>query len=191
MKEVTEILSRVDAWSKLMKENGMSAIEQILKDCGGNEQILKAVLTVIMVVNPELIELVNTYYSIASLEEVNDDDYFDKLFGHVRAYIGKKVEDIHAMLASGKNHQGLTALAELGQSMQQYAQVQLVFIDHSTSNDLRCIYDAVANTKNSLDLLQQQIGTKDQDRILEGLIGFKKAIASLENHVQELIVNKL
>ncbi|HEY9004559.1 MAG TPA: hypothetical protein VIM75_00425 [Ohtaekwangia sp.] len=190
VEKFTDFITQIGVWSNQIKEQGLRAIEQIHKECDGDEKVLKAILLFIMGINPDLIELVNTYYGldVASPEATIDENVFTEAFDGFCDIINKKFDDIYALLASGKTHKGLHDLMETGDAIDKFARCQLAIVDNSSLSAYQYIFDAVTTAKDSLDKLQEQIIADDQDKILEELIAFKKTTTTLENHIQKILI---
>jgi len=191
VEKFTDFITQIETWSKLITEHGLEAIEEISEACEGNEKILKAILVFIMGVNPDLMELVNSYYNrdVANPEAALDDDVFSEIFKRFSDIISNKFDEIYALLTSGKVRQGLNDLVATGIAIEKFSRCQLAIVDDRSINQYQYMFEAVANTKDSIDRLQEYIMTNDQDRLLEELIDFKKKTAILESYSQKALLN--
>lgn len=121
-------------------------------------------------------ELVNSYYStgMPAQDEATDDGFFAVAFDKFNDVLDDRFNEIYTLLDSGKTRQGLDFLIATGKSIETFGLCQLALMDDRSLSRYQYIFDAVAGTKNSIDKLQEQIVSDDQDEILEKLIAFKK-----------------
>jgi hypothetical protein len=193
VEKFTEFMSQMFEWSELLKQHGHAGIEQILQECDGDEKILKAILLFIMGLSPDLMELVNNYYrtGLPDQEEPTNDRFFIVAFDKLDNIIGEKFDYIYTLLDRGKTRQGLNDLIATGKAIQTFGRCQLALVDDRSLSQYQYIFDAVASAKDSIDRLQEQIVTNDQDQILEKLIKFKNATSTLEGYFQKALLNTL
>jgi type I site-specific restriction-modification system R (restriction) subunit len=193
VEKFTDFMAQMFEWSDQIREHGHAGIEQILDECEGDEKILKAILLFVMGMKPDLMELVNSYYStgMPAQEEATDEGFFALAFDKFNDTLDEKFNEIYTLLDSGKSRQGLDYLIATGEAIETFGRLQLALLDDRSLSQHQYIFDAVASTKDSIDKLQEQVVTNDQDSILEEMIAFKKTSATLETHIQKILIAKL
>lgn len=192
VEKFTDFMAQMFEWSELIKEHGHAGIEQILDECEGDEKILKTILLFVMGMKPELMELVNSYYStgMPAQEEASDDRFFAVAFEKLNDTLDERFIEIYTLLDSGKSRQGLDYLIATGKTIETFGRLQLALMDDRSLSQYQHIFDAVASTKDCINKLQEQIVTNDQDSILEEMIAFKKTSATLETHIQKILIGQ-
>lgn len=191
-----KVFGLVDEWARRFEGNVLQGIAELNETYKDDRMTSKALLTLIALAYPEYAEPIlgylKVYFYVSENEKKKSGDEIP--FNLIKELTYTQLTTVSLLLERGETKQAGGHIDEMIEQLSDFKhsmEITTLKTEAQVINELSGnIEQSIKASKKHLDRLADFVIVANQDKILNEMIAFKRALATLEERVQNFIVNK-